>query len=76
MQRADAWIAAPREDQFLGAAHADELIVDEIGRQAHQCEITSSLTNDLVACGKRNEMGKALERHTVSIGDMQANGFG
>ena len=36
VQRADARIAAPGEHQLGGAAHADQLVVDEIGRHAHQ----------------------------------------
>ena len=69
MQRADAGIAAPRKNQLGDAAHADELIVNEVRGHADQREPFAALTDDLVAGGMRNEMGEALKRDGVAIAD-------
>ena len=51
VQRADAGIAAPGEDHLLGAAHADQLVVDEVRRHADQREVAAALPDHLVAGG-------------------------
>ena len=60
VQGADAGIAAPGKHQPVGAAHADHLVVDEVGRHAHQMQAATALPNDLVTGSKRDEMGKTL----------------
>ena len=54
---------------LLHAAHADELVVDEIGRHADQREPFAALPDDLVARGMGNEMREALKRDGVAIAD-------
>ena len=76
MQRADAGIANPGEYQLVGAAHADELIVNEVGRHADQREVPAALADDLVSRGKRNEMGEALHGHRIAVADGRFHGRG
>ena len=49
MQGPDARIPQPGEDQFLGHARADHLVVDHVGRRAAQRQVALSLPDDLVA---------------------------
>ena len=66
VQRADAGIAAPREDVSLRAQpDADQLVVDDVGRHPDEVQVTPPLADDLVAGGERDEVGEALERRRV-----------
>ena len=76
MQRADARIAAPGKHQLVGAAHADELVVDQVRRHADQRQVLAALADDLVAGGMGNEMGEAFHRHRVAVADGGLDGFG
>jgi hypothetical protein len=67
VQRADAGVAAPREDQPAGAAGADQLVVDDVGRQPRQRQVAPALADDLVRGGNGNEVGEALEGHGVAV---------
>ena len=69
VQRADARVAAPGEHELGGAAGADELVVDEVGRHPDEGEIASSLPDDLVAGGERDQVREALERNDVAVVD-------
>ena len=70
VQRADAGVAAPREDELARAAHADHLIVDQIGRHAHQREVALALPDDLVPRGEGDEVREALERDGAAVVDV------
>jgi len=61
MQRADARVASPGENQLLRAAGANQLVVEEIRRHPNQRQVADALTDDLVARRERNEMREALE---------------
>ena len=76
MQRADAGIAAPGENELFRAAHADELIVEQIRRHPDQGEMLSALADHLMAGGVRNEMGEAFHRHHVAVADDGLDGLG
>ena len=52
MQRADAGIAAPGEHELVDAAHADELVVDQVRRHADQRQALALLADHLVAGGE------------------------
>ena len=52
-----------------GAAGADELVVDEVGRHAHEGEVAPALPDDLVAGGERDQVREALERDDVAVVD-------
>ena len=69
VERSDARVAAPREDQPAGAAHADHLVVDEVRGQPYQGEIAPTLPDDLVARGEGNEVGEPLQGNAVAVGD-------
>jgi hypothetical protein len=69
MERAHARIPAPGKNQFRGTARADELIVNEVRRHAHQGEIAPPLADDFVSGGKRDQMGEALQRHHIAVAD-------
>src|SRR3979490_3522680 len=72
--RADAWIAGPEKHRLVGAAHADELVIDQVGRHADQREAPAALADDLVAGGVRNEMGEAFHRERVAVADIGLHG--
>ena len=76
VQRADAGVADPGEDQLVGAAHADELIVDEVGRHPDEGEMPAALADDLVSRRIRNEMGEPLHGHGIAIPDGRFDGLG
>ena len=75
MQGTHARVAAPREDQLFGTAGADHLVVDEIRRHAHQRQVTFFLTDDFMACRKRDQVGKAFHADRVAIVDVAAHSF-
>jgi len=75
MQRADARIAAPREDQLRHAARANHLVVDDVRRQAHHGQVAAPLTDDLVPRGERDEMREPLEGKTVAVAHKLLDGF-
>ena len=76
MQRADAGIANPGEYQLVGAAHADELIVNEVGGHSDQGQVAAALADDLVPRRKRDEMGESLHGHRIAIADGRFHGRG
>ena len=76
VQRADAGIAAPGEHHLLRRAHADQLIVDQVGRHAHQGQVLAALADGLVAGGVGDEVREALEGGGVAVADDLLDGFG
>jgi hypothetical protein len=66
-QETDAGIAGIGEDQLFRHAHADHLIVDQIGGHADQGEISESLTDRLMRGSGRDQMGKAFKSDLVAI---------
>jgi hypothetical protein len=70
MERADARVAEPREDELPGAAGGDQLVVDEVRREPGQGQVTPALADDLVASGERDEVGEALDRDQVAVVDV------
>ena len=78
VQRADARVAAPGEDHLRRAAHADHLVVDDVGRHADERQVAAALADDLVAGGERDQVREALERDRVAVvhvfGDRVAEG--
>src|SRR5262245_11604922 len=76
MQRSYSRIAAPGEYKLLGAAHADELVVEEIGGHLDQGQPAPLLADDLMAGSIRNEMGEPLHCHGIAVPDAVLHGFG
>ena len=75
VQRSYAWIASPGESQASGAAHANQLVINQIRRHADQAKIAPLLANDFVSCGGRNQMSKAFERNRIAVMDQFGNSF-
>ena len=73
MERPDAGVSAPAEDQFVRSTHADELVVYHIWCHANQRKITSTLPDDLVPCLERDEVGEPFHRDHVLIVDQVGN---
>ena len=69
VQRADAGIAAPGEDELPRAAHPDQLVVDDVGRHPDQRQVAPFLPDQLVPRGVRNQVREALERDGVAVVD-------
>jgi len=74
VQRTDAGIARPGEDELLRAARGDHLVVNEVGRQPAQRQIAAPLPNDLVPGGERDEMGEALDDDDVAVAHVARDG--
>src|SRR5262249_16922133 len=69
MKQTEPWIAGPRKDELLGAAHADHLVVDDIRAHPDQREVPALLPNNFMARRKGHYMTAAFHRHTVAIVD-------
>ena len=69
VERADAGVAAPREDELARAAHADQLVVDDVGRHPDERQVAPTLADDLVARRVRDQVREALERDDVAVAD-------
>ena len=67
VQRPDAGVAAPREDERRGAAGADQLIVDQVRGHAHEREVAAALADDLVPGRERDQVREALHRDDVAV---------
>ena len=67
VQRPDARVPAPAEDELAGAAHPDHLVVDEVGRHPHEREVPPLLTDHLVGGGVRDQVREAFERNGVAV---------
>ena len=67
MQRADARVAQPAEDELARDAGGDHLVVDQVGRQPAQRQVAPPLADDLVAGGKADEVREALDRDRVAV---------
>ena len=67
VQRADARVAAPREDELARAAHPDQLVVDHVRRHPDERQVAPALPDQLVAGGVRDQVGEALERDDVAV---------
>jgi hypothetical protein len=73
MERTDARIAKPAEDQLLGAACGNHLVVDKIGRHSRQGQIAALLSNDLVTSRKRDAVGEPLNGNGVAVVHMRGD---
>ena len=76
VQRADARVAAPGEDQLSGAAGADDLVVDQVGGHPGERQVAAALADDLVARGERDQMGETLQRDRVAVVHELGHGVG
>jgi hypothetical protein len=74
VQRADAGVACPREDQLPGAAHADELVVDHVRRHPHERQVALALTDHLVPGRERDQVGEPFHRHDVPVPHVRGDG--
>ena len=70
VQRADAGIAAPGEDQLVDGAHADQLVVDQVRRHAADGQVLAALADDLMAGGEGDEVGEALHRDGIAVAEI------
>jgi glutaconate CoA-transferase subunit B len=69
VQAADARIAAPREDEPPGAAHPDQLVVDDVGRHAHEGQVAPAAPHELVARRERDQVRESFEGDRVAVRD-------
>ncbi|MCY1237882.1 hypothetical protein D9M72_505940 [compost metagenome] len=76
VQRTDARIAAPGEFHATGSADADQLIIENVRRHAHQEQVLAPLADDFMSGGIGDQMGEALHRNGVAIPDIVADGLG
>jgi hypothetical protein len=71
MERSDARISSPGEDQLLDAPSSDQLIVEKIWSQTNRGEVLLPLPDDLLPSGEGNKMGEAFEGHCVAVMKMR-----
>src|SRR5262249_10560281 len=76
MQRADPGISAPGKHQLFRTAHADKLVIDQIGSHADESEALAALTDDLVAGRMRNKVREPLHGHRIAVVQGRLNGGG
>jgi len=78
VERSDAGVPAPREDDPPGAPHSDHLVVDQIRSHPDEGQVAAPLPDDLVPGSERDEVGEPLHRDDVAIahvrGDRVAEG--
>ncbi len=74
VQRADAGIAGPGEDELLRLPHADDLVIDDVGRHADQRQVLLALADHLMTGGIGDEMGEPLHRHAVAVAQVGGDG--
>ena len=74
-QRPDAGIAGVRKDDLAGAAGGDHLIVDQVRRSPCQRQVLTTLADDLMAGGERDEVGEAGGVDQIAIVDEGRHGF-
>jgi hypothetical protein len=67
VQRADAGIAAPREHELSGAAHADQLVVDQVRRHPDQRQILPALADHLVAGRMGDQVRESLQGDSIAV---------
>src|SRR5215211_9334383 len=67
VQRADAGISAPREDQLARAPHPDQLVVDYVGGHPDEAEVAALLPDQLVPGRVWDQMREPLERNGVAV---------
>ena len=67
LQRTDAGIAAPRESETRRTAGTDQLVVHHVGCHPNEVEVASTLTDDLVTSGVRNQVREPFHRHRVAV---------
>ena len=53
-QQADTWITRIGKDDLFHPPHADQLVIDNIGRHADQGQVCDALADDFMGCGKGN----------------------
>ena len=75
VERADARVAAPREDELPRTAHADHLVVDDVGRHPDELEVAPPLPDQLVTGRMRDQVREALERDGVAVADVLGDRF-
>jgi hypothetical protein len=75
MQGTYAWIAAPGKHQSGCHAHADQLIVEQVGGHADESEIFAALPDYLMPGGKRDEMSEAFHCYHVAVFHQGRDGF-
>ena len=73
MKRADARVAEPAEDQLLGAACCDHLVVDKIGCHSRQGQIAALLPNDLVPRSERDAVSEPFNGDGIAIVHMRGD---
>ena len=69
MQGTYARVAAPGKNQLARTTGPDQLVVDQVGRHAHQRQVFLALTDDFMTCRCRDQVGKAFERDGIAVID-------
>ena len=75
VQRPRPRVAHPREHQAGDDPGGHQLVADHVGGEPAQGEVAPSLPDQLVPGGVADEMGEALDRHGVAVGDQPADGL-
>ncbi|MNX87170.1 hypothetical protein D3C86_1190840 [compost metagenome] len=67
MQRTDARVTAPGENQLAGTTGTDQLVVDQVRGHPHQGQVFLALANDFVTRRRRDQVSEAFERNGIAV---------
>jgi hypothetical protein len=67
VQRADARVATPREDQLARAASPDELVVDDVRGHPDEGQIAPPLPDHFAPGGERDEVCETFHGHRIAV---------
>jgi hypothetical protein len=67
MDRAHAGIAAPREHEARRASHADQLVVEDVGRHADELQVFAALPDHFVSGSEWNQVGETFHRNRLAV---------
>jgi hypothetical protein len=76
VQRPDARVPRPGENQLARAARPDQLVVDHVWRHPDQREVAPMLPDHLVPGGMRYQVREALYRDGVAVTDVRGDRLG
>src|SRR5262245_16012788 len=74
-RQTNAGISGPRKDHLACATCPDHLVIDEIRCEPDQCQIATTLSNNLVSGSEGNKMAEAFGSHRITIVYERADGL-
>ena len=73
VERSNARVAEPAEDQLLGAPCGNHLVVDEIRCHAGERQVATLLADDLVPRSERDAVGESFDCNRIAVVDVRGD---